>query len=82
MQNNLKEFRKERNLTMQELADAAGTCKSYICELQGKDKSPSLKLAYAISKVFDVNVYDIWPNEIEVVEETVVIRRVKQKSPN
>lgn len=37
----------------------------------------SLLRAYTIAAVLGVAVTDIWPNEVEIVEETVTVRRVK-----
>lgn len=45
--------------------------------LESDAASPTLSTAYAIAKVLNVEVTDIWPNTLEVVEETVVVRRLK-----
>lgn len=76
MKNYLRAYRQNAGLTLQELGDMAGTSKSHIHAME-KDSNPTLRLAYAISRVLDAQVYDIWPDTTEIVEETIVVRRVK-----
>lgn len=37
---------------------------------------PKISTAYAIAKVFGKTVYDIWPDTTEIIEETIIVRRV------
>ncbi len=79
MKNNLKQLRKEAALTLDALADAAGIgSKSTLFALERGDSCPRLDTAYAIAAVLDKDVEDIWPDETSVVEETVVVRRVRK----
>ena len=76
MNNNLKRIRKEAGLTLQELGDMCGSCKSYMHELEKDSKNPSLKIAYSVAGVLGKSVYQIWPDTTEIIEETITIRRV------
>lgn len=76
--NNLKKMREEKGFSLQALADICGTSKQRIYELEKPDSNPTLKTAYSIAVVFDVDVTEIWPDEIEIIEETITIRRVKK----
>ena len=77
MKNNLQLFRKNSKLTLQGLGDICGLSKAHIHALENGTSCPRLTTAYAISSVFGATVYDIWPNEVEIVEETITVRRIK-----
>ena len=78
--NNVKKYRKELGLTLEGLADRAGTTKSYIWEIEQNHRvSPSLKKCYAISKVLCRSVYDVFPDEQEYNEEVVTIKVINKK---
>lgn len=77
MKNNLKQARQDAGLTLQSLGDACGLSKSHLHDLEKETGSaPTLPTAYAIACVLGKSVYDIWPDETQVVEETIVVRRV------
>jgi DNA-binding XRE family transcriptional regulator len=76
--NNIEHYRKEAGLTLQELADAYGGVKSHIWSLEKGHSMPTLITAYKIAKVLDEIVYQIWPDETEIVEETITVRRIKK----
>ena len=75
---NLKRFRKEAGLTLDELADSSGLSKSYLWAAEQGTHSPTLNTAYALANVFGKTVYDIWPDATEIEVEKVEIRRVKK----
>ncbi len=77
MKSNLKEYRKRAGLTIVELAAVSGVNSHTIWVLEN-EPNPTLKTAYAIAKVLGLKVEEIWPNEIEIVEETIVVRRIKK----
>lgn len=78
MKNKLKEKRERNNMTLQELADMYGGTKSHLWALEKGTSTPTLSTAYAIAKVLNYSVYQIWPDTTEIVEETIVVRRVKK----
>ncbi len=77
MKNQLKVFRGQAKLTLQGLADMYGGTKSHCWALEKGTSTPTLTTAYAIAKVLGKSVYMIWPDETKIIEETVIVRRVK-----
>lgn len=77
MKNHLKKHRKKAGLTLQKFADLYGGTKAHCWALEKGDSTPTIKTAYAIAKVLDLTVYDIWPDTTRIVEETIVVRRIK-----
>jgi transcriptional regulator with XRE-family HTH domain len=64
MKSNLKQFRQEDGLTLQQLADKSGVCKSQIYELQKDGANPTLETAIKISEALEMTelgVFVIWP---------------------
>lgn len=78
MKNNLKLLREARKLSQKEFADLLGMHKNNISAFEIGVRSPRLATAYTIAKILNVEVTAIWPNTVEVIEETVIIRRVKK----
>ena len=73
--NNIKTMRSTSGLTLQQVADAVGSTKPHIWDLEnGKANNPTIKLAYKIAAIFEASVYDVWPdcNEVEVSTRSVV----------
>lgn len=61
MQNQLATLRKEKNLTQEELALAAGVTRNYISKIEnGNDVNVSLKVLSAIAKKLNVKISDIF----------------------
>jgi len=81
MRNNLKKFRNEVNITLQEFADMYGGTKANCWNLEENRSNPTLLTAYAIAKILNKTVYEIWPDETEVIEETTIVRRIKKGTP-
>ena len=82
MMNNLKELRAKAGLSLQALGDTCGMSKAQMHLLEKDTANPTIKNAYAIAKLFDVSVYDIWPDTTKIVEETVIIRRIVRGDEN
>ncbi len=78
--NNLKELREKRGYSLQELGDMCGLSKAQLWQLEKPTANPTLKTAYAIAKILGVDITDIWPNTIKIVEEITVVRRVMRAS--
>jgi DNA-binding XRE family transcriptional regulator len=75
--NHLKELREKAGLSLQGLADCLGCSKTNIWELEKATANPTLKTAYSIAAVLDVPVIDIWTPQVQVVEETITVRRIR-----
>lgn len=78
--NNVKKYRKELGLTLEELAIRAGTAKSYVWEVEQKHSlSISIGKAYSISKVLCRTVYEVFPDSQEYKEETVTLQVISKQ---
>lgn len=75
MKNHLKEIRKNAGLTLQQLADMFSSTKSHCWALENGKAMPTLPTAYAIAKALDKTVYEIWPDNTERLEGTLIIRQ-------
>lgn len=60
MNNRLKELRARDNLTQLDLAELVGVRRETIVFLEKGKYNPSLKLAYEISKVFKLNIEEVF----------------------
>ena len=56
----IKEFRKIRNLTQEELAQAMEVTRQTIISLENGKYDASLKLAYKIASFFEVSIEEIF----------------------
>ena len=74
--NNLHKLLIARGYSLQEFAHMCGLSKNHIWQLGKSLANPTLRTAYIISKVLGVELEEIWPNTVEVVEETITVRRV------
>lgn len=76
--NNLKALRKAEGLSLDVLGRAAGSSKAYMWDLEQVDGPiPGLFMAYKIANILNLTVYQIWPDTIEIIEETIIRRKVK-----
>lgn len=55
----MKERRKLKRMTLQELADNSGTCKSFIWEIENDRVKPGLLKAVAIADALGTDVYTL-----------------------
>ena len=60
MKNKIKEFRKIRNLTQEELAQAMEVTRQTIISLENGKYDASLKIAYKIASFFEVSIEEIF----------------------
>ncbi len=60
MQFKLKELRTENKLTTQQMADKLSISKGYYSQLENYKRKLSYKLAYDISKIFNLKPDDIF----------------------
>ena len=60
MKNKIKEFRKIRNLTQEELTQAMEVTRQTIISLENGKYDASLKLAYKIASFFEVSIEEIF----------------------
>jgi putative transcriptional regulator len=60
MQNRIKELRAKHNLTQQDLATKVDVRRETIVFLEKGKYNPSLKLAYDISKIFELKIEEVF----------------------
>lgn len=63
--NNVRQLRKDRKLTLEQVAIAAGTSKSYIYEIERFTSVPNVQLAYRIAKALKTPVTKAFPPIVE-----------------
>ncbi len=66
MKTKLKELRKARKISQEELARAVGVTRQTITSIEVEKYTASLVLAYKISKYFDLAIEDVFDIESEV----------------
>lgn len=60
MKNKIKEFRKEKSVTQEDLANTVGVTRQTVISLENGKYNASLQLAYKIAKYFGVAIEDIF----------------------
>ena len=60
LSHNLKKYRKEKNLSLEDLAFLCNLHRTYISSIELCKKSPSLKTIEIISKVLDISISDLF----------------------
>lgn len=60
MKNRIKDFRKELNITQQQLADLVSVSSRTIISLEKGKYNPSVLLAYKIAQIFKVSIEDLF----------------------
>ncbi|HTP75947.1 MAG TPA: helix-turn-helix transcriptional regulator [Rhizomicrobium sp.] len=60
MNNRLKELRGARGLTQADLAHKLGVSRQTVIAIEGGRYDPSLPLAFALARVFDLRIEDIF----------------------
>lgn len=65
MDNRIKEFRKQRKVTQDELAKAVDVTRQTIISLENGRYNASLQLAYKLSKFFEVSIEELFIFEEE-----------------
>lgn len=58
IRNNMKEFRRQYNLTQQQLADLAGISRQYICDVESKNRNKHVTIAI-LGRIADALDLDI-----------------------
>ena len=56
----IAEYRMKKNMTQQELAEAAGVRRETIGRLEKGQYNPSLKLAMDLAEILNASVYDLF----------------------
>lgn len=66
MKSKIKELRKERKISQEELAEAVGTTRQTITSIEVGKYTASLPLAYKIARYFGMSIEDVFDfSEVE-----------------
>ena len=76
--NRLKDIRKEKNITLQELADAAGVTKGMLSQVENNRSIPSLTVFLNIVKSLNVDINDFFTNFNTNQESKVIFKKKVQ----
>ena len=60
MKTRIKEFRAKYNLTQEQLAEKVGVTRMTIVFLEQGKYNPSLRLAYDVSRIFNVTIEEVF----------------------
>ena len=60
MNNRIKELRKEKNITQDELGAAVGVTRQTVISLENGKYNASLQLAYKIARYFDLRIEEVF----------------------
>lgn len=66
MENHIKVFRKQADLTQQDLADLVSVSSRTIISLEKGKYNPSVLLAYKLAQVFNISIEDLFIFEEEI----------------
>ena len=76
--NRLKDIRKEKNITLQELADAADVTKGMLSQVENNRSIPSLTVFLNIVKSLNVDINDFFTNFNTNQESKVIFKKKVQ----
>lgn len=67
LETKIRQFRREKSMTQQELADLAGVTRQTINALENARYNPSLLLAYKITKILEKNAIE----EVFIIDDPI-----------
>ena len=79
--NKLKDIRKEKNITLQELAEAAGVTKGMLSQVENNRTIPSLTVFLNIIKSLHVDINDFFQDFNTAQDSKVIFKKAVQYHP-
>jgi len=76
--NKLKDIRKEKNITLQELAEAAGVTKGMLSQVENNRTIPSLTVFLNIIKSLHVDINDFFQDFTTAQDSKVIFKKATQ----
>ena len=76
----IKELRKEKNLTQEDLGKLINVTKVSICCYENGTRIPTLETIVALADIFEVSLDNLLGREIEVVAKKKKNKNVKRRS--
>ncbi len=77
----IKEIRKMRGLTQEQLAEAAGMSRSHLAEIEGGKRPPNTRRMEAIAKVLRVAPADLFPLRKDDAGTEELVETFRRLSP-
>ena len=68
----LKAFRKQKNMTLQNLADTTGLSSAYLSNIERSATSPTVENLFKISRALGVEIIDIMSDSFEQTDNLIV----------
>ncbi|MDT2756156.1 helix-turn-helix transcriptional regulator [Enterococcus asini] len=65
IKNRIKVLRAERNWTQADLAERVGISRQAVISIEKYKYTPSLDLAFSIAKAFEVDINEVFKQEVE-----------------
>jgi transcriptional regulator with XRE-family HTH domain len=79
--NKLKDIRKEKNITLQELAESAGVTKGMLSQVENNRTIPSLTVFLNIIKSLQININDFFQDFNTGQASKVIFKKKEQYLP-
>jgi transcriptional regulator with XRE-family HTH domain len=77
----LRVLRKQRRMTLQQLADALGyTTHSYLSEIESGKKQPTIDLVLGVAQLFDVTTDELLKDHLELRVSSPKKKRISNRS--
>lgn len=77
----IKELRKEKNITLQELAEAAGVTKGMLSQVENNRTIPSLTVFLNIIKSLQIDINDFFQNFTSAGDSKVIFKKKEGYKP-
>ena len=79
--NKLRDIRKEKNITLQELAESAGVTKGMLSQVENNRTIPSLTVFLSIIKSLKIDINDFFTDFNKGIESKVIFKKAEQFHP-
>jgi transcriptional regulator with XRE-family HTH domain len=79
--NRLKDIRKEKNITLQELAESAGVTKSMLSQVENSRSVPSLGVLLNLIKALDIDLNEFFKNITLLYTDKVILKKKDDYQP-
>ncbi len=76
--NRLKDIRKDKNITLQELAESAGVTKSMLSQVENSRSIPSLSVLLNLIKALDIDLNEFFKNINIQSQDKVILKKKEQ----
>ena len=79
--NRLKDIRKEKNITLQDLAEQAGVTKGMLSQVENSRSIPSLSVLLNLIKALDIDLNEFFKNINLQLTDKVILKKKEEYQP-